>query len=146
MMKKFSSRFKESIPHITLILSLMLTVFLIVDQFNRAMAFINNDITKFLMLIASVLALVLWAMHRPIINTYVNRKRLVCKTILLMCGASGFSLITIFFLNFEVMVINTTTVKTLIAMLVISLTSLSVMRIVYQRDQQINPKEIKETT
>ena len=41
MMKKFSSRFKESIPHITLILSLMLTVFLIVDQFNRAMAFIN---------------------------------------------------------------------------------------------------------
>ena len=134
-MKKFGGHFAHALPHMTLILSLMLLVFLIIDQFNRAMAFINNDITKCIILGTSLLALCLWALHRPVVNTYVNRKRYICKTILLMCGASGFSLITVFFLNLEVSVINTTTVKIMIAMQVISLITLSVMRIVYQRYQ-----------
>ena len=43
-------------PHLVIIISCMLLVFLIIDHFNTAMNFINNDLTKGLMTAQSVLA------------------------------------------------------------------------------------------
>ena len=46
------------IPHINIILSLFLITCFIVDRFNRAMAFINNDFTKITLLVLTVLVIV----------------------------------------------------------------------------------------
>ncbi|MGM9679868.1 MAG: hypothetical protein ACI3XR_00015 [Eubacteriales bacterium] len=46
------------IPHINIILSLFLITCFIVDRFNRAMAFINNDFTKITLLVLAILAIV----------------------------------------------------------------------------------------
>ena len=51
--------FKKLLPHITVAISLMFIVLLIIDMFvNDAMAFINNDIFKWLCLIFCVLVIV----------------------------------------------------------------------------------------
>lgn len=57
-MKAFFRKLADLLPHASLILSLMMITFLITDKYNRAMAFINNDITKTLMLILAVLVIV----------------------------------------------------------------------------------------
>ncbi len=57
-MKRLLRFFDRLLPHITLILSLMLVTFFVIDRFNEAMAFLNNDITKFLVLILSLICLV----------------------------------------------------------------------------------------
>lgn len=57
-MKKIMKRIFGYIPHITLVLSLMMMTFCITDRQNRAMAFINNDITKTLLAVMSVLVIV----------------------------------------------------------------------------------------
>ena len=44
-------------PHLAIIFSLMIITFFIIDRFNDAMAFLNNDITKILTLILAVIAL-----------------------------------------------------------------------------------------
>ena len=46
------------IPHISIVLSLMMITFYITDRYNRPMAFINNDITKALLLVLSVLVII----------------------------------------------------------------------------------------
>jgi len=46
------------ISHAIIILSLMMITFFITDRFNGAMAFINNDITKALLLALSVLSII----------------------------------------------------------------------------------------
>lgn len=46
------------IPHVNIILSLFLITCFIVDRYNRAMAFINNDFTKITLLILAVLVIV----------------------------------------------------------------------------------------
>lgn len=45
------------IPHVNIILSLFLITCFIVDRYNRAMAFINNDFTKITLLILAVLVI-----------------------------------------------------------------------------------------
>ena len=51
--------FKKLLPHITTAISLMFIVLLIIDMFiNDAMAFINNDIFKWLCLIFCVLVII----------------------------------------------------------------------------------------
>lgn len=51
--------FKKLLPHITVAISLRFIVLLIIDMFvNDAMAFINNDIFKWLCLIFFVLVIV----------------------------------------------------------------------------------------
>ena len=50
---------KKILPHICIVLSLAMLTFLIADQFNSAMAFINNQGTKIIMMIFSVLVLLL---------------------------------------------------------------------------------------
>ncbi len=44
------------IPHACIILSTMLIVFYVVDRFNTAMAFIDNKITKTLILVLGILS------------------------------------------------------------------------------------------
>ncbi len=45
------------VQHAAIIISLMYFVFFIIDKINSPMAFINNDITKMLMLILSVFSI-----------------------------------------------------------------------------------------
>ena len=63
---KFNLR--DVLPHGAIILSLMMIVFYILDQFNDAMAFLNNRITKSLLLILSIVSIInavnLIAYHR----------------------------------------------------------------------------------
>lgn len=57
-MRKFLTTLFGFIPHILLVLSLMMITFYITDRKNRAMAFINNDITKALLLVMAILVIV----------------------------------------------------------------------------------------
>ena len=69
-MKRFLNRLAGFLPHVCLILSLMMITFVITDRYNRAMAFINNDITKALLLILALLVIV-----QSILLIRTNRKR-----------------------------------------------------------------------
>ena len=69
-MKRFLEKLAELLPHVCLILSLMMITFVITDRFNRAMAFINNDITKGLLLVLAVLVIV-----QSILLIRADRKR-----------------------------------------------------------------------
>ena len=64
-MKKLCSVLRGALPHATLILALMMLVFFVIDRFNDAMAFLNNDLTKWLLfafcLLAAILSLVVIA-------------------------------------------------------------------------------------
>ena len=59
---------KDILPHSAIVLSLMMIVLYILDQYNDAMAFINNKITKglllFLCVVAILNAIMLIAHHR----------------------------------------------------------------------------------
>ena len=57
-MKKTTEIIMRIIPHIIIILSIMLLVFVVIDHFNSAMNFINNIQTKSIMFAVSVLSLV----------------------------------------------------------------------------------------
>ena len=50
-------KIRYGLYHITLILALMYIVFFCIDRVNTAMMFINNDITKWLLLVMSVLTI-----------------------------------------------------------------------------------------
>lgn len=58
-MKKILHFFAAILPHLTLVLSVIILTFFVIDQFNEAMAFLNNTITKWLICIFSVLTLIL---------------------------------------------------------------------------------------
>lgn len=47
------------IPHIIFILSIMIIVFLILDNFNPLMDFVNNSITHYLLYALCILSLIL---------------------------------------------------------------------------------------
>ena len=51
-------RFERLIPHATIILSGMCLVLFVLDRFNQYMHFLLNDITKWLVAILSVFAIV----------------------------------------------------------------------------------------
>lgn len=57
-MKEFFRRILGFVPHASIVLAVMMITFTITDRYNRPMAFINNDITKALLLVLSVLAIV----------------------------------------------------------------------------------------
>ena len=58
-MKKILGFFAAILPHLPLVLSVMILTFFVIDQFNEAMAFLNNAITKWLICIFSVLTMIL---------------------------------------------------------------------------------------
>ena len=47
------------LPHVTLILSLMLLTFFVIDQYNESMAFLANTATKWLLGIDALLTAIL---------------------------------------------------------------------------------------
>ena len=49
---------RKLLPHAAIILSLMYFVFFGIDRVNTAMDFINNDITKFLLVALGVIAVI----------------------------------------------------------------------------------------
>lgn len=57
--------FQKILPHVCIVLSIVMLTFLIIDQMNSAMAFINNQGTKIIMMIfcVLVLALAFWAVR-----------------------------------------------------------------------------------
>jgi len=50
-MKALIRFLRRALPHFTLILSLMMITFFVIDRFNESMAFLNNSITKWLLLV-----------------------------------------------------------------------------------------------
>lgn len=48
---------RRILPHISILLSNMYIVFFLIDRVNRAMAFIDNDLTKWLLLFASLISI-----------------------------------------------------------------------------------------
>ena len=48
---------RKILPHAAIILSMMYFVFFCIDRVNSAMAFINNDITKWLLVILGVISI-----------------------------------------------------------------------------------------
>ena len=57
-MKRILKEILGLIPHVLIVLSVMMITFTITDRYNRPMAFINNDITKALLLVMSVLVII----------------------------------------------------------------------------------------
>lgn len=49
---------EKLLPHATIILSLMFIVFFCIDRVNEKMAFINNDISKWLLAVLAVLSII----------------------------------------------------------------------------------------
>ena len=54
MKRKRPGVLRTVLPHLILVMSGMMVTFFIIDRVNEAMAFLNNDITKVLLLIFSV--------------------------------------------------------------------------------------------
>ncbi len=46
-------QFAVALPHVSIILAAVMIVFFVIDRFNSAMAFLNNDGAKVLLLILS---------------------------------------------------------------------------------------------
>ncbi len=65
-MKKIS----KLLPHVIFILSIMIATFLILDEFNPAMDFVNNNITKILLISFTFLSLI-----NAIITIVKNNKK-----------------------------------------------------------------------
>ena len=59
--------FRKLLPHAGIILALMFITFFIVDKFNGAMNFINNDISKALLLLFALVSIAnsCFVIHRP---------------------------------------------------------------------------------
>lgn len=58
LMMKLLKGIYKLMPHISIIISVMMIVFFFIDRVNSAMAFINNDITKMLLLILSIISII----------------------------------------------------------------------------------------
>ncbi len=57
-MGKFLKTLLGLVPHVLIVLSVMMITFVVTDYFNRSMAFVNNGITKGLMVVMAALAIV----------------------------------------------------------------------------------------
>ena len=58
-MKALFRFLRRFLPHSTLILSLMMITFFVIDRFNESMAFLNSSITKWLSLFFALLSAIL---------------------------------------------------------------------------------------
>ena len=52
--KKILQLLLNLLPHMNIVLSIVLLTFFVVDRFNRAMSFIDNDITKWMLCVFCV--------------------------------------------------------------------------------------------
>ncbi len=69
-LKKIWHLFKCFVPHLMIVLSFILITLLVTDQFNRAMNFINNNITKGGLLVFAILAV-----FQSVLHIIHNRKQ-----------------------------------------------------------------------
>lgn len=63
------SLFVAALPHINISMALVFLTLIVTDHFNRAMAFINNDITKGMLFVWCVLLII-----QAVILVYRQRK------------------------------------------------------------------------
>lgn len=71
MIKRILSLIASALPHINIALGITMLALLVTDQFNRAMNFINNDMTKTLMIIYCVLIII-----QSVIYSYNRRNKI----------------------------------------------------------------------
>ncbi len=57
-MKRIGLFIQRLLPHLTLILSLALLTFYVIDLFNESMAFLNNTITKAMVGVTALLTVI----------------------------------------------------------------------------------------
>ncbi len=69
ILKSIGNACLSALPHINIILSVVLLVLFVTDRYNRAMAFINNDITKWMLCVFCVTSL-----FQAIVFAYSRRK------------------------------------------------------------------------
>jgi predicted neutral ceramidase superfamily lipid hydrolase len=67
--KKILSLAATALPHINIALGVVLLTLLVTDRYNRAMNFINNDITKGLLTVFCILVVI-----ESVIYSYRQRK------------------------------------------------------------------------
>ena len=119
----------DILPHLALVLSLMHVVFLIVDRFNRAMAFVNNDITKWLLSISALIILIIcYDLHKN-----ASKKSRIFRIALRSCVIVSILVLFVLFLDRETRIINTSTVKTLLYVYTVITAALSVCGIRHRR-------------
>jgi hypothetical protein len=123
------------LPHLGIVLSLMFFVFLVVDRYNRAMAFVNNDITKALLLIAAVITVAMHRLYAPTVAKLSRLSRAVVGDILMLGSMLSLSFVFIFFLDREIMVVNTDTVKFLVTLFATCLLLISIALAFLHRKQ-----------
>ena len=73
-LKKMMKLFFAILPHVNIGLAVTLLTLFVTDRFNRAMAFINNDITKW-MLAVFCITVVIEAIHLSAIHRKAARER-----------------------------------------------------------------------
>lgn len=86
---------KEWISHLTLIFAVMLLTFWVTDRFNTAMAFINHDMTKGLMLIFSLCSMAVAIFLLTDRTPYVRKARAVMGIVTLIGGVGLAALLVI---------------------------------------------------
>ena len=57
-MKRFLNVLRGLLPHVLIALAIVLLSFFVLDRFNRAMNFINNNITKWMIAVFCVLSVI----------------------------------------------------------------------------------------
>ena len=57
-MKKFFSVLCDFIPHLNIALSVVMLTLFVLDRFNRAMVFLNHDLTKWMLAVFCILVLI----------------------------------------------------------------------------------------
>lgn len=67
--KRIGSDLLSCLPHVNITLAVVLMVLFVTDRFNRAMAFINNDITKWMLCVFCVTSFI-----QAIVYAYYRRK------------------------------------------------------------------------
>lgn len=136
-LKQIAPVILDVLPHLTLVLALMHVVFLIVDLYNRAMAFVNNDITKWLLFITAVFVLTIsYDLHK---NAPAKTK--FVRITLRSCVITSMLVVFVLLLDMETRVINSSTVKYLFYIYTVIIAILSVCDIRYRRQLKLAENE-----
>ena len=70
MIKKILNLIADALPHVNIALGITVLALFVTDQFNRAMNFVNNDMTKTLVMIYCVLIII-----QSVIYSYNRRNK-----------------------------------------------------------------------
>ena len=125
-----------ALSHLGIVFSLMFFVFLIVDRYNRAMAFVNNDITKKMLLWSAIGCIVLCRLCLPTLRTHTKRVRALLYDLFFLAVMFSMAWIIVYYLDKEIMIINTTTVKMLITLFSANLLLVSLASAVLHHKEQ----------